>query len=312
MPDIPYFEPFYVGAGNFQAPIVENYVPVYGAAFRRGAFLALTTTGTIYNPLGGADGFGTLVGVPGPTASEVIFGTTASAGKPAATYYVQVAYCDSGGETDESILSQEFVVNVPAGFELTVEVITAGAPSGYDYFNTYVSLFPGYEALAGSTHGSPTATGSALTIVYPLANSKGVTGAATNASASIVGMSINSSAAIFFSGVGGSTGTGEQSLFGATNSLPPLEPAEIFMAPVVKAGFGAIFEMSLVQAFYPNLIASTAGLTLDATSGFYVVDNSQSNKILNIIGQSSGVPSVTGVPGQTGCRVLVQFNSGTI
>jgi hypothetical protein len=306
MATLGFIEPFYIGSPIYSSPLIQTYNPAPFAAFRRADFLALTTTGTIVTPPATlTGGTGALAGVAGPAASAVTFTQTVSAAAPTATYYVVITYTGTGAE---SAPSQEFIVNSQIGFVPTINVAAAGAPTGATGYSLYIGYFPGTEV----RQSTAVALGTATTTTTPLANSIGVARAATNANANIVGMAVNSSAADYFVGTGGSFLVNEGSTLGATNSLGPLEPNEIFRTPVLKVNNGAMIEISLRQAYYPALDGTTAGLYLDPVTGFFVADNSQSNKILNILGQVPGVPSVSGNVGDVGARVRVQFNSGVI
>jgi hypothetical protein len=304
---INYFEPYYVGSGNQTAPVPGLYAPAPGAVWRRGAVLTTSTTGTITLPAP----TGSMAALAGPAASAVTFGSSSSSGAPGGTYYVQVTYTAS---SNESLPSQEYITNVLPGYVPTITVASAGAPGAATNFAAYVSLLPGFEALQQASK-TTTALGSAFTVANPLTNSTGIAGAATNASGSLVGIAENDSNEIFFSGTGGSIMVGNQSLLGATNSLPPLLPLEVPLAYVCKLIDNAIFEFSLRQtiAWSPTLVNAQVGLYLDATSGFYTVDTAQSNKVAYIIGPADGVQSVVGTTGDYGKRVQVIFlNSATL
>jgi len=307
-----FVEPNYVGNAGFTSPIVQTYVPAQLAAFRRGDLLQLITTGTIQAPPATTSGgTGALAGVAGPTASAVTFSTTASAGAAAQTYFYVFTYANSAGTT-ESAPSQEFIYSVPAGYKPTVTVSATGAPSGATNYQVYTSVLPQQEVLQ-NTYTAPTALGTAYTVTVPLANNIGVNRGSTNMNTNIAGMAINSSAAVYYSGPGGSFSVNEQSPLGATNSYPPLEPAEIFMIPVIKLSYGTTLEMSLRQPLYQPVFGNaTAGLYLDPITGFWVADTSQSNKVLNILQASPGVPSIQGNVGDIGARVRVQFNAGVL
>ena len=311
MATIPYYEPFYVGSTNQTSPDVRLYAPVPGAVWRRGAVLVQQTTGTVGQTTLPAPQ-GSMAALNGPAASAVTFGTATTAGAPGGTYYVVVTYTAT---TNESLPSQEFVTNVLPGQTPTITVASAGAPGAATNFAAYVSFLPGFEVLQQGSK-TTTALGAAFTVPNPLTNYQGVNGAATNAAgasgASIVGIAENDSNEIFFSGTGGSIGVGNQSLLGATQSLPPLLPLEVPLAYVASAaGAGAVFEFSLRQtiAWSPTLVGTQVGLYLDATSGFYVMDTAQSNKVAYIKQSADGAPinSVTGTVGDYGKRVQIIF-----
>ena len=75
--------------------------------------------------------------------------------------------------------------------------------------------------------------------------------------------------------------------------------------------------ISLVQPYYGSLINSTAGLLYNTTYQCFQADNSQSNKILTIVGKF-GQPNANpgfdpvGGPGDTNALVICQFNSGLL
>jgi hypothetical protein len=99
-------------------------------------------------------------------------------------------------------------------------------------------------------------------------------------------------------------------LFGRTfvgTKIFPLDPNN---QRVVMFHFGQLFEISLTQAWAASLIGTTAGLTKDAASGFWVLDNSLANKPVTIVGKQDGPPSFKGVVGDTFARVLALIPSG--
>ena len=132
-------------------------------------------------------------------------------------------------------------------------------------------------------------------------------------------MAICASNENYYDGYGGSFTAGNPgSRLGSTNQLPPLTPDEAPLGYALTLGNGTILEMSLNSAsggWSPLLIGTTAGLTLDSTTGWFTVDTSQSNKVCTIVGQRPGVyigPTASGNPGDTGVRVLVQFTSSSL
>jgi len=334
-PNVPYIAPQLVGVGqNGMSPWVLPYVCGQSAGgmlntFRRWDFLLLTTTGTIVTPSGGATSGGTsLATTAGPalaagqgifsiisaatsiTSGAVTVTATAAAGAPAQTFFCIVTYTNTSG-SNESLSSQEFIIYCPANLLPSVNVASAGAPTGASTFALYVGLYPGYEALQQASKYT-TSLGSAFQIPNPLTNSLGLARAATNASANIVGLAQDDSNALYFSGVGGSGAIGNQSLFGATMTQQPLTGNDAFLNLVVKLQVQVI-EISLVQAWNPMLAGgAVAGLLLDPTTGFFVADTSQSNKIFNIIGLAAGPSSVQGGVGLTGSRVQALTVSGLV
>ena len=334
-PNVPYIAPCLVGVGqNGLSSWVLPYVCGQSSGgtlnvFRRWDVLLLTTTGTIVTPSGGASSGGTsLAAVAGPalaagqgifsiissatsiTSGAVTVTASASASAPAQTYFCIVTYTNTSG-SNESLSSQEFIIYCPAGLLPSVNVASAGAPTGAATFALYVGLYPGYEALQQASKYT-TSLGTAFQIPNPLTNSQGLARAATNASANIVGIAADDSNALFYNGVGGSGVIGNQSLFGATMTQQPLAANDAFLNLVYKLQ-AQVIEISLVQAWNPMLAGgAVAGLLLDPTTGFFVADTSQSNKVLNILGFVNGPSSVQGGVGLTGSRVQATFASGLV
>ena len=306
-----------------------NGLPVRWA---RGAILINTPTGTIVTPSGGAGttynpSTGPVAGpqlAPGQGAFNVINASTsitsgavqitgvASASAPAMTYFVIVTATITTG-SNETASSQEFIINCAAGFVPAINILattgTIPAPPGAVTWAAYVGLFPGYEALQQATKYT-TAIGTAFTIPFPLTNNMGLSAAASNANAALFGMAVDDSDAVFFSGVGGSLNVGNQSLFGATMTQAPLTASEAFYRYVYKLQ-NQLLEMSLVQAWSPALAGTNAGITLDPTTGFYVVDTTAT--ACGVIGQQEyGPAAFQGGPGLTGSRVQFTFNVGLV
>jgi hypothetical protein len=306
MATIGYYEPRLVGSGSIKEPKKFLVNPAQGAAWRRGDIVVQTTTGTItaLNP----NGNGALASASAPAASAVTLGTSAVAGAPAATYYGAVTYTATSQESPPYY----FIVNCPAGYLPTVNVASAGAPAGATNQATYLGLFPGYLALQQATK-TTTALGATFTASNPLTNSTGANRGATNLSGSIIGLADSMSDETYFDGIGGSFTAGRaSSRLGATNSVAPLTPTEAPMLYVVGLGFGQLVEMNLNQntAWSPMLLNTQVGLTLDATTGFFTVDPTQSNKVAVIVDQRPGVyigPTASGSSGDIGTRVIVEF-----
>jgi hypothetical protein len=324
---IKYFEPQWVGTPGLAAVPEVAYLPAVNAAFRKGDILQYITTGTLAFPSGGTGSTTAISTAAGPTfGAPVNVSSTAaqtsadgnvtitgvsSAGAPAQSYYVQLTWTAT---SNESLTGAEFVVNCAAGYLFSVQANTTHEPTGTTNFAAYIGEYPQTEVLQQAST-TTTATGSAYTIANPLTNSAGVNRSVTNPSSNIVGLAVNNSSQHFYSGTGGAFTVGDQSLFGATNSQPPLTPAEPYLVYVAKLQMPAILEISFVQAWSIMYVGQTAGLTLDTTSGVFVADTTASNKILNIIGGSDGVSigtSSVGTVGDTGKRILVQFNGGTV
>jgi hypothetical protein len=253
---------------------------------------------------------GSMAALPGPTAANVTLSSTTSSGAPGGTYYVVTTYTAT---SNESLPGPELVYNALPGYVVTVNVSSTGAPAAATNFAAYISFAPQFEALQQSTK-TTTALGSTFTAINPLTNSYGVGPAATNVSSGIYGLANTDSNEIFFSGTGGAITVGNQSLMGATNSLPPLLPFDTQGLYVTKLSGGTILEMSMRQTTYwsPTYEGTTAGIYLDSTTGFYTVDPSQSNKVLTIIGSADGVPSVVGTYGDQGKRVQVVFTAADV
>jgi hypothetical protein len=295
--------------------------------WRRGDILVNTPVGNIVTPSGGASSGGTsLATTAGPalaagqgvftliststsiTSGAVTVTAATSANNPAQTYYCIVTYTNTTG-SNESLSSQEFIIQCPAGLAPQVTVASASAPTGAATFALYVGLYPGYEALQQATKYT-TSLGTAFTIPAPqLTNSIGLSRAATNASAAMFGMAVDDSNALFYNSIGN---VGNQSLFGVTMTQPPLTAADAYNNLVYKLQSQTL-EMNLVQPFYPSVIGgAVAGLLLDPTTGFFVADTSQSNKVLNILQAAVGPQGFEGGVGITGTRVWVQFASGLV
>jgi hypothetical protein len=304
-----YREPTYVGQPNIREPFPITVNPAQNAVWRRGDILVESTTGTILVPPGA--GTGTFVGVAGPAASAITLGTTSSAGAPAATYYGEVTY-NYTNHTNESLASALFVINCPPGYLPTVSVSATGAPANATDFHTYLGLLPDYLSVQDSAAG--TALGSTFTAANPLTNYAGAARGATNLSGNILGMAICASNENYFDGYGGSFTAGNPgSRLGATNTIAPLTPTEAPLGYVVTLGAGTTLEMSLnanTGGWSPLLNGTQFGLTLDATTGWFTADTTQSNKVGYIVAQRPGVyigPTQSGNPGDVGARVIVQF-----
>jgi len=102
-----------------------------------------------------------------------------------------------------------------------------------------------------------------------------------------------------------------------TANPPPIGDPGNFGVLVAKLTANQPVVLSLVQPFYANI--TSAGLLLDAASGKFVADTSQSNKIFTITSaldlidtsNSSGGVNIPGV-GVAGRQVLGFFSSGVI
>lgn len=318
------------------SPTMVPFVPLQATGglpsrWARGAILVNTPTGTIVTPSGGAGttynpSAGAIAGpqlAGGQGAFNVINAATsitsgciqitgvASATAPALTYYVIVTATITTG-SNETASSQEFIINCAAGFVPAVNVITTGTvqpPAGAVTYAVYVGLFPGYEALQQATKYT-TAIGTAFTIPFPLTNNMGLSAAASNANAHLFGMAVDDSDGVFYNGSGGAASVGNQSLFGSSMTQGPLTGNEAFFRYVYKLQ-NQLLEMSLIQAWSPALAGTAAGITLDPTTGIYVVDTTAT--ACGIIGQAEpGPQSFQGGPGLTGSRVQFTFNTGLV
>jgi len=242
--------------------------------------------------------------------------TATATGAPAIpfTYYCVLTYTASG---TESLTSQQFVINCPAGLLPIISVSATGEPSGADHFAAYVGVYPGGTALQQASR-TTTATGSTYTFAYPLTNNIGVNQSASNDNASIVGIAIADSGAVYALGIGGSSAAGGYNQTLGIWSNPPA----LGSSPEAQYGFvasvanNAPVEMSLKQAWYPSLIGSSFGLTLDTSSGWFIADTG-ATAIGTIIGKVTGAGAYAstddvGGYGETGARVLVNFTSGVI
>jgi len=323
-----YFEPFPAAIGGQTGTfnLWPSYVQIQNAAFKRGDFLSLNTTGTATSPSGGKGNIGSTVAGPSVgapvqlnstastvTANGVTVVGVAAAGAPALTYYCELTWGTSGSVgTNESATGTEFIINCAPGI---VPKVYAANPSitNVGGLAVYLGLYPSTELLQGTTAGF--GSGNAITATYPLTNAQGVNKIATNVATNVVGLAVNSSLALFYVGAGGSYLGNESASFGVTNAQAPMTPNETFGSVVIRPQ-NTIFEISLVQPYYSTLQGTTAGLTVDPTTGFCVADNSQSNKILNIVGLSQGAQigatAQGGAYGDIGARVYVTFNGGTI
>jgi hypothetical protein len=301
---LPVSIPRLVGIPGITSPTPRGYTLAQGAAFREGNFVQQIQTGTAATPAP----TGALAAVAGPLPSAVTLSTVASAGAPAATYYVIVTYTAAG---TESLPSQEFIVNAQPGFLPQVNVAVAGAPAGATNYAAYFSLYSGMEQLQQATR-TTTALGTAFEAANPLANSVGINLAPTNASTLIVGIAAHDSAALYALGVGGSaTAGGPGNLLGTYPNPPPLGLGDPQQAVVDRIVDQPIV-ISLKQPWYGSLIGTTAGILLDAASGNHLLDNTQSNLIFRIQAKVTGAQTDVGSVGDTNALVQAIAISGVI
>jgi len=322
-----FYEPNYVGQGSVVAPWEVPYIPAQNMFCRRGDIMVLKTTGAITAP-GAAVGVTATSTATGPgtgvkasvqvisTAAQAFldsFGNTvtitgvASANAPQQTYYLQLQYTLAA---NNSASGPEIVINCAAGFIFSVNVSAAGAPVGATNYAAFVGLYPQNEVLQQASL-TTTALGTAFSISNPLVNNRGIAQAATAANSNILGMAVNSSQAIFYSGSGGSLAVNEQSLFGVSQGQQPLQPNESFLIYVIKLQNSVLLEMSLTQAWSPALLGTAVGIRQDAATGWYVADTAQT-ACGTIIGESDGPPTILGQAGDVGKRVLVTFTPSVL
>lgn len=302
MAAIGYREPFPYALAGYSGITWDRAIPKGGLFFRRGAVLTNTATGTITVPAP----TGSMAALAGPPASAITFGTTAAAGAPAQTFYLYFAYTAT---TNVSLVSGPFIQNVNAGTVPNLTVAAAGAPAAATNWAVYASYTPTYEALQQATI-TTTALGSAFALSNPLVNYTGAIQAASNTNSGIIGVALADSNTTFFSGAGGSVTVGNTSLFGATQSFPPLDSLGALSVPIAKLQT-CVLEMSLVQAFYPSLLSAAVGITLDATSGWHVADTTATacGTIQSFV---TGPTGFFGQVGDTGARVRVAFTQADL
>lgn len=243
----------------------------------------------------------------GPAASAVTLGTTAAAGAPAATYYILVSYTAT---SNESLASQEFVVNCAAGNVPTVNVASAGAPGAATNFACYASVVQGAETLQQASK-TTTALGATFTLANPLINPSGIGRAASNANSGICGLTLHDSAALYASGIGGSnTAGGIANLLGTWGNPPPLGGPDAQQALVASLVNGQPIEISLKQPWLSSLEGAAAGLTLDTSqqaAGVFIADTT-ATACLTILERLD----LGGNPLDTGARLRAIFNASAV
>lgn len=319
-----YREPQIVGSPNIREPRVFLIPPQELAVWRRGDIVVSQTSGTITVPPG--NGTGTLTGVAGPITpaqaaasyptltSPVTVTQNASAGAPLITYFCQVTYALTGG--NESQPSPVFIVNTPPGFLPTISVSATGAPATATSYNLYAGTVPSYLS---KQNAAIVAFGTGTALTNPLTNTAGAVRGATNLAGSIYGLAVHGSQENYFDGYAGSGYAGSpSSRLGSSNSMAPLMATEAPLSYVFGLGFGQLVEFSLNTAsgaYSPYLINTTAGLTLDATTGFFTVDTTQANKVCTIVDSRPGVyigPTAQNDGTGLGARVIVEFSSSAL
>lgn len=312
-----YRAPSLIGSPNLKEPLQRLGVPAQNAVWRAGDVLLTQTTGSITAPPATLfAGSGSLANTiaPGAVGGNAVTITNATtAGAAAASYYIIVTNTYSGGEGPPS---QVFIQNCPPGTTPAITVASAGAPGAATNFAAYVGVVYGSLSLQQATK-TTTALGSAYTVPATLTNNIGLARAATGTSSNIFGIALNDSNANYFNGPGGSFLAGNAgSPLGATTSVPPLQPFEAQGAYALGLGNGQLVEMSLVNttAWYPSLGGLAVGLTLDATTGFFIADPGQT-QVGNIVDHRDGAYigiTGNGTTGDTGVRVIVQFLSSVL
>jgi hypothetical protein len=307
------YEPQWVAEGGITGPRTIQGFPAPNALWRSGDFLALTTNGTITNPT--ASGASSAVvgpslgATPGPfniatastsiTQGVVTVTATASGASaaPALTYYAVVAYTSA---TSQTLASAPFIITCPAGLLPLVSVSATGEPAGFTQFTLFISSTPGTYW----QQGSATNTGSTVGPAYPLANMQGLNKAAAGFTTNCFGMADCDSDAQYWD-MGAPAN--KRAPFGAVYTLPPAWDQQSILLPVIKAQLG-LFEVNLVQPWQNSLLYSNVGFNIDANTGFFVADNTQSTAA-TISAKPSG-PGL-GTTGDSYARVYVKFN-GTV
>lgn len=285
MATLPVVGPRIIAVPGIDSVNIKSYPLQQGAAWRESDFLTLTTVGAVTAKTLAASS-STLLNVAGPvfgqslsvsstaavTNGNITITGVVTAGAPAATYYVYCTYTAAG--PIESLPGPEFIISCAAGFTFSVNVATAGRPATATQFAVYASVYEGGELLQQATKVT-TNTGTAFTVgatAGALVNSVGVNRSASNDHASIVGIAIHDSQALYETGVGGSFTAGNISnLLGAWANPPTLAPSDPGQGLVVTLVNGQPFEISLLQPWTNALVGAAFGLTLDAT-GWFVAD----------------------------------------
>lgn len=131
---------------------------------------------------------------------------------------------------------------------------------------------------------------------------------ATNLNANVLGIVAgHGTGEIFFTGIGGNAAVKDTAKFGA-QAMGAIAAGDTTSVHVALAHNNQVFVFSLVQAWATNLLGTTTGILLDATTTFFVADNSQGNAgVLTIIGKVQGPLSVVGGVGDTGALVYCTF-----
>jgi hypothetical protein len=301
-----------------QQPIPRLVYLAQGAAFRRGDIVAKAITGAITTPSASS---GALAGKAGPSTSAITITNHAVAGAPATTYFIMCTYEDSG-DSSQSNPSSEVVYNCPAGNVPNVSVASAGAPAGADHFNIFVGLFPGGECLQNA---APVLLGGNANLTYPLTNNYGANLCPTNPAnnVGILGLADVASNALFTGGYPGQAAAPfPLPAFGASGSVPPLDPPEAIQISLISLANNTLIEINLKNTtpYYPGLDGTTAGLAYDPATGFWYADPAGSHASLHLVTAVNGAYTtnpLTGVPvgsnpgqvGDFGVRMIAYVDS---
>lgn len=315
------FEPQWIAPSGVLGPKVQQILPLTQTGlFRGGDILINQTAGTITAP--SPNGTFAVAGslTPGPSLGTnpspfnvnsssysvvqgvVTVAATASAGTPAQTYFCVLTY--AGGGAIETLPGTYFTVNVAAGLLPTFLVSSTGAPTNATGSFLYASTIPNtywrqdVQQVFASTH----------TVTYPLANRIGANKAAAAVSTGILGMADSDSDAIYGGAPGGSVNTGKQNIFGASQSFSPGWTNDPYYVPVIKGDTG-LFELNLVQTWYGTLLYAAVGLNIDATTGYFVADTTQT-ACATIQNKTFGPGR--GDVGDTYARVQIRFNAAAL
>lgn len=323
MATLPVVGPRIGGVPGIDSPLVRSYNPIQSPVFREADFLFLKTVGANSAATRISASSGALAGAPGPvfnatisvnstaavTSGNITVTGVATAGAPAAIYYVYATYTAAGPV--ESLPGNEFIVNCAAGFTFSVQVNTAGAPAAATNFAVYVSTYESGELLQ-QANKLTTALGAAFTVPFPLVNAVGVQRAAAGTNTNIVGISMHDSQSVWAMGVGaGFTAGNISNLLGAwmpPPTLGPIDPSQMLVASLINA---QPFEISLIQPWTSAMIGAVAGLNIDPTTGWFVADTTQAT-FFTIVDKVFGSPADVGGINDINVRVKCVATSGVL
>lgn len=131
--------------------------------------------------------------------------------------------------------------------------------------------------------------------------------AATNAAVTtLAGLALKPSSAIYYQ----APPAGNATLLGTSTVGTVLTPGYVKNMEFLPLQQGSYLEMSYVQALAAGTPGTLVGITLDATSTYFVADNAQANKVGTIVAVVTDALRPW-VVGDTGARVLVQINAAT-